>query len=119
MEAVILYHNPRCGKSRGALAILQEQDVPVTIIEYLKNPPDRETLDDILDMIADPPHALVRRGDPAWKEHYADRKGTPDRAEVLEILTAHPALMQRPVGVRGDNAVIARPSDKILELLDD
>ena len=115
--AVTVYHNPVCGKSRGALEILGDCGIACDVVEYLKTPPDRATLERFLDLLAGPPADLVRK-DKRFKELGLDPADYVTRAQVVEVLLAHPELMERPVVVRGNRAVIARPSEKVLELLE-
>lgn len=117
MERLVLYHNPKCSKSRGALAILEERGADYEVVEYLETPPAREDLESILDRIPDPPEALVRK-DAHFAELGLDASDYHERDAVVDLLLAHPRLMQRPVAVRGERAVIARPSEKVSELLD-
>jgi arsenate reductase (glutaredoxin) len=116
MEPVLVYHNPSCSKSRGALDILREQAVDVDVVEYLKAPPDRPTLERIVDAISDPPEALVRK-DKRFKELGLDAADYTTKASVIDLLLEHPELMERPVVFRGARAVIARPSERVAELL--
>jgi len=117
MADVLVYHNPVCSKSRGALEILRDRGVDADVVEYLKAPPDRATLERIVDHIADPPSELVRKDD-RFKSLGLDRADYQSREQVVALLLEHPELMQRPVVFRGDRAVIARPSEKVLGLLD-
>ena len=117
MGDVLVYHNAACSKSRGALEILGERGVDTDVVEYLKAPPDRVTLERIVDTIADPPAELVRK-DQRFKDLGLDAGDYTDRESVIALLLEHPELMQRPVVFRGERAVIARPSEKVLELLD-
>ena len=117
MSDVRILHNPQCSKSRGALEILGDRGVDAEVIEYLKDNPDRATLERILDAIPDAPSALVRH-DNRFKELGLDPKGYEDREAVIALLLEHPELMERPVVFHGDRAVIARPSEKVLELFD-
>ena len=116
MACNLVYHNPGCSKSRGALEILRERDVEFDVVEYLKAPPDRATLERILDLLPDPPADLVRK-DKRFRELRLEPGAYETRDAVIEVLLAHPELMQRPVVVIGDRAILARPSDKALELL--
>lgn len=116
MSRIVLYHNPSCSKSRGALAILREREVEFDVVEYLKTPLSEAGLKAILRMIDEPPAALVRQ-DSHFKELGLAADEYQDEAAVAELLARHPRLMQRPVAVRGDKAVIARPSEKVEELL--
>jgi arsenate reductase len=117
MAEVTIYHNPACGKSRGALAILEQRRVSHEVVEYLKTPPDRATLERFLDLLPGPPADLVRK-DKRFRELGLEAADYVTRAQVIRLLLAHPELMERPVVVRGARAVIARPSEKVLELLD-
>ncbi len=113
-----MYHNPGCSKSRGALQILGERGADVKVIEYLRSPPDRATLERIVDVLAEPPAALVRHDD-RFRELGLDPAGYETRDAVISLLLDHPELMQRPVILRDGRGVIARPSERVLELLDD
>jgi arsenate reductase len=117
MAEVTIYHNPACGKSRGALEILEQRRIPHEVVEYLKTPPDRATLERVLDLLPGPPADLVRK-DRRFRELGLEAADYVTRAQVVRLLLAHPELMERPVVVRGGRAVIARPSEKVLELLD-
>jgi arsenate reductase len=117
MDEMLVYHNPSCSKSRGALEILRERGVDTDVVEYLKAPPDRAALERIIAAIPDPPSALVRN-DQRFKDLGLDRSDYETREAVITLLLEHPELMQRPVIFRGERAVIARPSEKVLELLD-
>jgi len=117
MADVVVYHNPVCSKSRGALDILRERGVAAEVVEYLQAPPDRATLERILGLLAGPPAELVRK-DKRFRELGLDAAGYVTRAQVVDLLLAHPELMERPVVVRNGRAVIARPSERVLELLD-
>ena len=116
MPSVTLFHNPNCSKSRGALEILREDDIEHRIVEYLSESPGRETLERILDLIPDPPTELVRK-DKRFAELGLDAKAYESAEAVVELLLKHPELMQRPVAVAGTKAVIARPSDRVRQIL--
>ena len=112
-----MYHNPSCSKSRGALEILADQGVDHDVVEYLAAPPDRTSLERIVDSVGVPPGELVRQ-DRRFEELGLSASDYTTRDAVIELLLEHPELMQRPVIFRGERAVIARPSEKVLELLD-
>ena len=99
------------------LDILRERGVEFDVIEYLKQPLDRATLARFLALLPDPPAALVRK-DKRFAELGLNAADYESADAVLDLLLAHPELMERPVIVRGERAVIARPSDKVLALLD-
>lgn len=114
---ITIFHNPRCSKSRQALALLEERDATCAVVEYLRTPPDRVTLEAIVAGLDGPPAELVRTGDPA----FAALEPAPDLSAptaVVELLLAHPELLQRPVVVRGGRAVIGRPTERVTGLLD-
>lgn len=117
MAEILVYHNPVCSKSRGALEILADQGVDMDVVEYLKAPPDRSELERIVDSIDGTPADLVRK-DKRFKELGLDGGDYVERDAVVGLLLEHPELMERPVVFRGARAVIARPSERVLELLD-
>ena len=117
MSEFTVYHNPACSNSRGTLDLLDDREVEVEIIEYLHEPPDRSTLERILDAIPEPPPALVRH-DKRFEELGLDPKGYEDREAVIQLLLEHPELMQRPVVFRGDRAVISRPPETVNQLFE-
>jgi arsenate reductase len=110
-----IYHNPRCSKSRAACALLQQQGAAVEVVEYLKTPPTRDELKRLLAMLGIKPEALVRRGEAAFKERFEGRSLSDD--EWLDALVAEPILIERPIVVVGERAVLARPPEKLLDLL--
>jgi arsenate reductase (glutaredoxin) len=116
-EPVTLWANPRCSKSRGAEALLAERGVPVERVLYLETPPSRAEIARVLALLGtDDPRALTRTGEPLYRDlGLADA----DRESLLDALAAHPSLLERPVVVRGDRAVVARPPERLLALLDD
>jgi arsenate reductase (glutaredoxin) len=111
-----MYHNPGCKFSRGAEEILRERDADVEIIEYLDHPLTREDFERILDILDDPPADLVRK-DKQFSALGLSEDDYQTREQVVELLLEHPVLMQRPIVIRDKRAVIARPSDKVLDLL--
>lgn len=116
MDGVTIYHNPACGKSRGALEILRQRGVSLEIIEYLKTPADRAALGRILDLLPGAPAELVRR-DKRFQELGLDAADYQMRERVIDLLVVHPELMERPVVIRGARAVIARPSERVDDIL--
>jgi arsenate reductase len=113
---VQIFHNPACSKSRGALEILAARGVDADVTEYLKAPPDRATLERIVAIVDDEPAALVRK-DKRFKELGLSVGDYVTPASVVDLLLAHPELMERPVVIVGDRGVIARPPEKLLDLL--
>ena len=113
---VVIYHNARCSKSRSACELIAGRGVEAQIVEYLKTPPGKEELRALLRKLGMKPSEVVRRGEEAFKENYAGK--TLDDEQWLDALIEHPVLIERPIIVRGDRAVIGRPPEKVLELLD-
>jgi arsenate reductase len=113
-QALRIYHNARCSKSRSACALVAEQGAPAEVINYLETPPSRAELMALLKLLGLRAEQLVRTGEPVFQAEYAGR--TLSDAEWLDALLAHPILMERPIVVRGSRAVIARPPEKVLEL---
>jgi arsenate reductase len=109
-SGVTIYHNPRCSKSRAAMQAAEAAGVDVDVVRYLEAPPDETTLRELLDQLEDPPHALVRRDD--WKALGITAADVADADGVVTVLQAHPQLMERPVLVKGDRAIIGRPTER-------
>jgi arsenate reductase len=116
-DDVTVFHNQACSKSRGALQILDDEGVSYEVVKYLDTPPDKATLERILDAIDEEPQALVRTDDVKFKALGVAKSDVTTRAQVIDVLLAHPEVMQRPVVFVGKKAVIARPSEKVLDLL--
>ena len=117
-ESIVIYHNPRCSKSRQTLALIRERGVEPEIVEYLKTPLDAGALRDLLDVLGMSARDLLRSGEAPYRElDLAD----PDTSEddLVAAVAANPILMQRPVVRRGDRAVVGRPPERVAELLDD
>ena len=112
---VVIYHNARCSKSRAACELVAACGIDATIIDYLKNPPSVEELRGLLAKLDMRPGELVRRGEETFKTHYAGRELSDDA--WLEALAAHPILIERPIVVVGDKAVVGRPTERVQELL--
>jgi arsenate reductase len=115
---VTVLHNPRCSKSRRALELLRERGAPVAVVEYLREPPSRAVLLEWIRASDDPPVAFVRLDDVAHHAAGARVGADATAAQVADLLSAHPALLQRPVARLGDRVVVGRPPERVLELLD-
>ena len=114
--SVKIYHNPRCGKSRQTLQLLQEQGVELEIIEYLKTPPSAGELDDILQKLGMEPRDLMRKKEAAYKAGGFDDE-TLDRQALINGMISHPILIERPIVVTHDKAAIGRPPEAVLTLI--
>jgi arsenate reductase len=110
-----IYHNPRCSKSRQTLQLIEDKDEKVEIIEYLKTPLTKEELKDILKKLGKKAEDIIRKGEPIFQEKFQGKEFSEE--EWLNILTDNPILIERPIVVRGDKAIIGRPPEKVLELL--
>lgn len=114
--AVTIYHNPRCSKSRQALALLRDKGVEPRIVEYLRTPPDAETLKGILERLGLAPRELMRRKEAPYKELALDNRGLDDAA-LIQAMVDNPILIERPIILKGEKAVVGRPPEKALEIL--
>lgn len=113
-EQIVLYHNPRCSKSRKALELLREHAVEPQVIDYTRTPPDGDTLKQIAAALGDEAAGIIRRNEKQFQE----LSPAPSSLEqCLEVLGEHPALLQRPIAVKGAKAVIGRPPERVLELI--
>ncbi len=115
--SVTLYYNPRCSKSRATLELLQQNDIEPTIIDYMKEPPDTETLQKIVALLGVPVRDLLRSNEQVYKDAGMDDPDLPDD-ELLDALSQCPTLLQRPIVIVDDSrAVIARPPERLLEII--
>lgn len=111
-----VYFNPHCSKCRTTQGILAERGVEAEYVRYLDQAPTRAELERVLGLLGiDDPRQMMRTGEAAYKELGLADAG---RDELLEAMTTHPILIERPIVVRGDRAVIGRPPERVLELLD-
>ena len=113
---VICYHNPRCGKSRQTLQLLQERGIEPEIIEYLKTPPSADELNDILQKLGMEPRELMRKKEAEYKANGLDDE-TLDRQALINAMVNHPILIERPIVVANDKAAIGRPPEAVLTIL--
>lgn len=111
-----IYHNPRCSKSRQTLQLLQDNGVEPEVVLYLDTPPDANTLSDLLKKLGIGARDLLRTGEAAYKELQLKNMELTD-AQLVEAMVAHPKLIQRPIVVHDDRAVLGRPPENALELL--
>ncbi|MDP3294250.1 MAG: arsenate reductase (glutaredoxin) [Nevskia sp.] len=114
--SVTIYHNPACGTSRNTLAMIRNAGIEPTVIEYLKTPPDRATLLDLIARTGKPVRALLRdKGSPFDDLGLADPKWTD--AELIDFMLEHPILINRPIVVTPLGVRLCRPSERVLDLL--
>lgn len=116
MTDLTLYHNPRCSKSRGALELLEARGLAPTIVRYLETPPDAATLEQLLAKLGIGARQLLRTGEDDYKALELANPALSD-AQLIKAMVEHPKLIERPILVAGDKAVIGRPPEKVLEIL--
>ncbi|MBF0213187.1 MAG: arsenate reductase (glutaredoxin) [Magnetococcales bacterium] len=114
--SLVIWHNPRCSKSRAALKLLEDQGLHPQVQLYLESPPSAEELERTLDALQLEPHQLLRTSEPLCKELGLNLT-LPGRSELIALMVAHPRLIERPVVISGDRAVLGRPPENVLELL--
>jgi arsenate reductase len=115
MGDATFYFNPGCSKCRTVSGILAERGVEAEVVEYLDAPPDRLALERILQLLGtDDPRAILRPNEPVAAELGLEEA---DRDALLDAIAAHPELLERPIVVVGDRAVVARPPERVLEIL--
>jgi arsenate reductase len=115
-EKFVIYHNPSCSKSRETLQILQDNNVDADIVEYLEDPPSADELRRIVDLLGVTARDLLRSTEQVYKDADLDDDSLSDD-EIIEAICEYPALLQRPIVISGERAVIGRPPDKVLEIL--
>ena len=115
MSEYTIYHNPRCSKSRATLALLEENGVSPQVVLYLETSPDADVLRGLLEKLGMNASELVRRGEDAYKECGLG-PGSSDE-EVLLAMASQPKLIERPIVVRDEKAVVGRPPENVLELI--
>ena len=113
MAKITIYHNPRCTKSRQTLALLNERGLEPTVVEYLRDPPDAETIARLVKKLGVEPAELIRK-----KEYKAlGLPDTDDRDELIRRMASHPEIIERPIVVSGRQARLGRPPENVLEIL--
>lgn len=112
---ITIYHNPRCSKSREGLHFLEENEVDFQIVKYLDEPLNKAELTELIEKLGIKPIELVRTKEDIWKENYKDKNLSDE--EIIEAMAENPKLIERPIVVNGDKAVIARPFSLIKNIL--
>lgn len=116
MNKVIIYHNPRCTKSRQALQLLQEKNIEPEIIEYLQHPPSKKRLKELLAMLHMSARELMRKTEIEYKELGLDDKSLTE-TQLIAAMVENPKLIERPIVINKNKAIVGRPPEKILEIL--
>lgn len=110
-----IYHNPRCSKSRQALALLEEKNETIEIVKYLDTPLTKEKLSEVIALLNITPIDLVRKNETIWKENYKNKKLNDN--ELIIIMSENPKLIERPIIIKNGKAVIGRPPEKVIDIL--
>ncbi|MFQ5487433.1 MAG: arsenate reductase (glutaredoxin) [Gammaproteobacteria bacterium] len=114
--AIVIYHNPRCSKSRQTLQLLRERDIEPEIVEYLKTPPDAGELERLLDLLGMEPRDLMRRKEQCYQELVLDAPQL-ERSALIQAMVENPILMERPIVVNDGKAALGRPPENVLGIL--
>lgn len=112
---ITILHNPRCGKSRIGLQIIENLQEDFIVRHYLKDPLSKAELETLLQQLALTPEQIIRTNEKIWKENYKNKALTHE--ELIEILVEHPLLIERPIVIKGEKAVIGRPPENITRLI--
>jgi len=113
--SVVIYHNPRCSKSRQTLSLLEEKNIKPEIKEYLKQVPSKQELKQVLGLLGLSAHDLLRKNEPEYKSLGCSAQMSEE--QLLDIMVSHPKLIERPIVVNGKQAAIGRPPQAVLEIL--
>lgn len=114
-EETVIYHNPRCSKSRQTLELLSSRGINPRVVRYLETPPTTDEIERLIDLLGVEPHALLRPKEQAYRETGLSRQS--DRQAIVAAIAQHPILIERPIVVRGNRAVFGRPPENVLDLL--
>ncbi len=115
--SIVIYHNPRCSKSRATLELLQERGIEPEIVEYMKEPPNKETLAHLVELLGVSPRELLRTNEQVYKDAGLDEEDLSDE-DILDALSQCPTILQRPIVVVDDEkAAIGRPPENVLDIL--
>jgi arsenate reductase len=110
-----IFHNARCTKSRECLAFLNDTKQDFEVIKYLETPPTFDELKSIISKLNIKPLALVRQKEPIWIEKFKSKKLSDD--QIIQVMTDYPILIERPIVINGDKAVIARPTENVKSII--
>ena len=116
--SVVVYHNPRCSKSRQTLKLLQDRGLKPQVIEYLKTPPSKQELKKLLDQLGMDPRDLIRKKEKAYIDAGLDDPSI-SKDQLLQAMIDNPILIERPIVVTGAKAALGRPPENVLEIFTD
>jgi len=114
--SVTIYHNPRCSKSRQTLALLRDKGFEPEVIEYLKTPPGKKELQDMLEKLGLSPRELMRKNEAVYKDKQLDDESLSDD-QLMDAMIEHPVLIERPIVLANNKAAIGRPPESVLDIL--
>jgi arsenate reductase len=117
MSNIIIWHNPRCSKSRNAAQLLEEKGINAAIVKYLETPPTKGEIEVVLKMLGISARELMRTKEDIYKE--LGLKDVEDEEKLIEAMATHPKLIERPIVIKEGKAAIGRPIEKIIELLEE
>ena len=115
MQDIEIWHNPKCSKSRAAMELLENNNINANVVKYLETAPSKEQLQDVLKKLNIKASQLLRTGEEIYSELKLNQ--IDDENELIEIMVKNPILIERPIIIKGDKAVIARPIENLSELL--
>lgn len=115
MQNIQIWHNPKCSKSRNAMTLLEEKGINADVVKYLESTPTKEQLTEVLKKLNMSAKELLRTGEDVYKE--LNLKDENDEEKLIDIIVENPILIERPIIIKGDIAVIARPIENLEELL--
>jgi len=110
-----IYHNPRCTKSRQAIAFLEEKNIKFEVVKYLNDLPSEKKLTEVISLLNIKPIELVRKNEKVWKENYKEKKLSD--SDIITAMIENPKLIERPIIINGNKAVIGRPTENIATIL--
>jgi arsenate reductase len=116
MGKVVIYHNPRCGKSRQTLDLIRRRGIEPEVVEYLKTPPDEKTLSSILDRLGMTPRQILRTKEKEYKKLGLDKPAVTDR-QMIRAMVAYPILIERPIVLSKGRAALGRPPENVEKIL--
>ncbi len=111
-----IYHNPRCSKSRQTLQIIEDKGLDVKVVEYLKTPPTKKELSEIIQNLGITPRQLLRKGEEAYKSMGLDDPKISD-SKIISHMLDEPKLIERPIVVKGAKAILGRPPENVLDII--
>ena len=115
MEDIEIWHNPKCSKSRAAMELLENKNINASVVKYLEQTPSKEQIKDVLKKLNIQAKELLRSGEDIYKE--LDLENINDEEKLIDIMVLNPILIERPIIIKGNKAVIARPIENLSELL--